>query len=262
MLLEGKVAIVTGAASGIGAAACSRFCHEGATVIAVDLDVDGMVGSVTALPRTMSLGADISKPDRVDALFDHVLAEFKKIDVVLNTAGVDDVKVKDLIGEHMRSGTPFDITSKITNAQWDRMIGTNLTGAFYLVRASIRAMLPQRSGSIVLVSSLSGVAGTSGSPHYSASKAGILGLMRSVAKEVGDRGIRVNAITPGAVDTPMLRRAPIEQSKYLASTVGNIPLQRIGTPEEVAAVALFLASEDSSYVTGETVNVNGGVLTV
>jgi 3-oxoacyl-[acyl-carrier protein] reductase len=260
--LENKIALVTGGASGIGAGICGRFHHEGATVIVVDRDGEGAAKTSAALPGSSVLELDIASSDAVGRAFDQVLAQFGRIDVVVHSAGVDDPTTKAKVGEHFAAGSPLEITSTLSDAQWDRMIAVNLSGTFYVLRASLRAMLPRQSGSIVLVSSLAGVSGSAGLPHYSASKAGVLGLMQSVAKEVGDRNIRVNAITPGAVDTPMFRRAPGGQEKYASAQVGSIPLRRFGTPGDLAGAALFLASDDAAYVTGETLNVNGGTLAI
>jgi NAD(P)-dependent dehydrogenase (short-subunit alcohol dehydrogenase family) len=262
MQLAGKVALVTGGASGIGAGICERFHHEGATVIVVDRDGEGAAKTAAGLPGSSALELDIASPDAVGCAFDQVLGEFGRIDIVVNAAGVDDIDTKAKVGEHYAAGSPLEITSTLSNAQWDRMIAINLSGTFYVLRASLRAMLPRQSGSIVLISSLAGVSGAAGLPHYSASKAGVLGLMQSVAKEVGDRNVRVNAITPGAVDTPMFRRAPGGQENYASAQLGSIPLRRFGTPADLAAAALFLASDDGAYVTGETLNVNGGTLAI
>jgi 3-oxoacyl-[acyl-carrier protein] reductase len=262
MYLENKVVLVTGGASGIGAGVSERFHDEGATVIIVDRDGEGAEKTSAGLSGSSWLELDIASSSEVGRAFERVLADFGRIDVVVNAAGVDDVDTKAKIAEHYAAKSPFEITSTLTDAQWDRMIAVNLSGTFYVLRASLRAMLPAESGSIVLISSLAGVSGSAGLPHYSASKAGILALMQSAAKEVGDRNIRINAIAPGAVDTPMFRRAPGGQAKYASAAMGSIPLRRFGTPADLAAAALFLASDEAAYITGETLNVNGGTLAI
>jgi 3-oxoacyl-[acyl-carrier protein] reductase len=255
MRLDGKVVIVTGGASGIGASVCDRFSSEGGTVIVVDRDGDGAARKAASLKRATSICLDVSVVEQVDAAVNQVVADFGRLDALIHVAGIDDVDTKRSLAEHFAAGTPLDITSRLTDEQWRRMMSVNLDGTFYFLRAALRVMLAQQSGSIVNVASLAGVTSQAGLPHYSAAKAGVLGLTRAVAKEVADRGVRVNAIAPGAIDTPMLGRSP-------AALVSAIPMKRLGLPEEIASIALFLATDESAYITGETINVNGGMLTV
>jgi 3-oxoacyl-[acyl-carrier protein] reductase len=255
MRLEGRIAVVTGGGSGIGASVCGLFAAEGATVVVLDRNQAGALATAAALPRASAMCVDVADPDQVDAAISQVVTGHGRIDVLANVAGIDDVAVKRQLAEHFRDGTPLDITARLSNEQWRRMMSVNLDGVFYTMRAALPVMLARGSGSIVNVSSVGGISGGAGMAHYSAAKAGVLGLTRSVAKEVADRGVRVNAIAPGTVDTPMLARSP-------AGIGGAVPMRRTASPAEIAAVALFLASDDSSYVTGETVSVNGGMLTV
>ncbi len=197
----------------------------------------------------------MSPTGEVNSAVGNIVNDYGRLDILANVAGTDDRESKRAIGEHLAAGTPLDITSKLTDDQWRRMMSVNIDGVFYLMRAALQVMLVQESGSIINVASLAGVIGQAGLPHYSASKAAVLALTRSVAKEVADRGVRVNAIAPGAIQTPMFGRSP-------AGLASTIPMKRIGGPEEIASVATFLASSESSYVTGETINVNGGMLTV
>jgi NAD(P)-dependent dehydrogenase (short-subunit alcohol dehydrogenase family) len=255
VLLDGKIAIVTGGASGIGASVCTRYCAEGATVIVVDRNGDAAEKHASTLSRAQFMTVDVAVVSEVDEAVERVVGEHGRLDVVANVAGIDDRQTKAAIGEHLAAGTPLDITSKLTDDQWRRMMSVNLDGVFHFVRAALRVMLAQQAGSIINVSSLAGVAGQAGLPHYSAAKAGVLAFTRAVSKEVADRGVRVNAIAPGAIQTPMFGRSP-------AGLASSIPMKRIGQPDEVASVAAFLASDDSSYITGETINVNGGILTL
>jgi 3-oxoacyl-[acyl-carrier protein] reductase len=250
MELAGRVAVVTGGASGIGADICRRFAAAGAVVVAVDRDATSMQTSA----GTSTLRVDVSKSDEVDGAITSVIEKYGKIDVLAHVAGVDDAKTKADIAGHLARGTPLDITASLTSEQWHRMTSINLDGTFYCIRAALRAMLPRRSGSIIAMSSVAGLTGVAGLPHYSASKAGVIGLVRAVAKEVADRGVRVNAIAPGAIATPMTDRSPSGMNTAA-------PLGRMGSVGEVSAVALFLAGDASAYVTGEVVNVSGGLVT-
>ncbi|WP_327241874.1 SDR family oxidoreductase [Streptomyces sp. NBC_01320] len=255
MRLEGKVAIVTGGASGIGAGICRRLSAEGASVAVLDRDLAGARAYAEGLARAIAVGVDISSVQEVDRAFQQVTLDLGPVDCVVNSAAIDDPAAKRLIGEQLSQGKPIDITRHLTDEQWRRLSSVNLEGTFNVVRAALREMLPRESGSIVTIASSAGVVGQPGLAHYSAAKAGVLGLTRAVAKEVAGRGVRVNAIAPGAIDTPMLSRAP-------ASMVNAIPMGRLGRPDEIAGAALFLVSDDSSYITGETLNVNGGMVTV
>jgi 3-oxoacyl-[acyl-carrier protein] reductase len=255
MRLDGRIAIVTGGGSGIGASVCELFAVEGATVIVLDRDQEAAGARAKSLRGATAMCVDVADPDQVGTAICQVAADHRRIDVLANVAGIDDLAVKQQLAEHFRAGTPLDITAHLSNEQWRRMMSVNLDGVFYTMRAALPVMLAQGSGSIVNVSSVGGISGSAGMAHYSASKAGVLGLTRSIAKEVADRGVRVNAIAPGPVDTPMFGRSP-------AGFGGVVPMRRTASPAEIAAVALFLASDESSYVTGETVSVNGGMLTI
>lgn len=254
MSMQGTVALVTGGGSGIGAAIAERFGSEGATVVVVDRDGDAAAGVASALPSAWSLAVDVTDSAAVDAAFDAVLARNERLDVVVNSAGVDDPPVKAAIAASVAAGRPIDVTASLTDEQWRRTMSVNVDGVFFCVRGALRVMLPQGSGSIVNIASAAGVNPVPGLPHYSASKAAVIALTRSVAKEVAGRGVRVNAIAPGAVDTPMARRTP-------AGVGPALPLGRPARPDEIAAAAVFLATEQSSYVTGECLNVNGGTVT-
>jgi NAD(P)-dependent dehydrogenase (short-subunit alcohol dehydrogenase family) len=257
MELTGRVAVVTGGASGIGADICRRFAAAGAVVVAVDrVAVDHGAGDHAAGDHAaggLTLQVDVSRSEEVDAAMASVVEHHGRIDVLAHVAGVDDARTKADIAGHLERGTPLDITASLTDEQWHRMTSINLDGTFYCIRAALRTMLPRRSGSIIAMSSVAGLSGVAGLPHYSASKAGVIGLVRAVAKEVADRGVRVNAIAPGAIATPMTERSPAGMSSAA-------PIGRMGRVDEVSSAALFLAGDGSSYVTGEVVNVSGGLV--
>lgn len=252
--LDGRVALVTGGGSGIGAAVCRRLAAAGATVVVADLDAEAARAVAAACSGAAAVALDVTDSDAVDAVFATAAARSGRLDIVVNSAGVDDPPVKAAIARSVAAGEPIDVTSTMTDAQWRRTMSVNLDGVFFCVRAALRAMLPQGSGSIVSIASAAGVNPVPGLPHYSASKAAVIALTRSVAKEVAGRGVRINAVAPGAVDTPMAARTP--------SGVGPVlPLGRPASADEIAAAVLFLATDESSYVTGETLNVNGGTVT-
>ncbi|WP_432841527.1 SDR family NAD(P)-dependent oxidoreductase [Dactylosporangium sp. CA-092794] len=255
MRLSGKTAVVTGGASGIGASVCQVLAAEGARVAVVDRDADGTRRIAAGIPGALALPADVADSRQVDDTVAAVVAQAGGLDILVNAAGVDDTDAKARLAEHFSTGAPLDVTAQLTDEQWRRMMSINLDGVFYCMRAALRIMLPRQAGSIVNISSVGGVVGGLGMPHYSSAKAGVLGLTRSVAKEVADRGIRVNAIAPGTVRTPMFARSP-------KGIGGPVPMRRTAEPGEIATAVLFLVSDDASYITGETLNVNGGMVTV
>ena len=246
-LLEGKTALITGAARGIGKAIAMKFASEGANVAFTDLTIDE-VGMATE-HEISSLGvkckgyasnaADFEDSHKV---VDEVLKDFGRIDILINNAGI----------------TKDGLIMRMSEQQWDAVINVNLKSAFNFIHAITPIMMRQRSGSIVNMSSVVGVSGNAGQANYSASKAGMIGLAKSTAKELGSRGIRVNAIAPGFIITEMTGQLSEEVRNEWAK---QIPLRRGGTPEDVANVALFLASDISSYVSGQVINVCGGMNT-
>ena len=253
MSLAGKVAIVTGAGSGIGAAVCEVFDREGATLVAADIDGEAATRQAKQLTSASAATLDVSDVSAVDRLVAATAENFGRIDVLAHVAGIDDVESKARLAECQAQGLPPDVTATLRDDQWHRMLSVNLTAPFYLTRAALRVMVPQGHGSIVHVSSIAGLYGHPGLPHYSAAKAGLLGFIRSVAKEVRDHGVRVNAVAPGGVDTPMFARTRKEGIR-----VPSLPMGRPAAAHEVAETILFLASDASSYVTGETITVDGG----
>lgn len=237
MKLAGKVAIVTGGAKGIGMEIAKAFALEGAKVIAADM------GEMTyEQTNVFYKKLNVTDSNGCKVFFDEVLAEFGHIDILVNNAGI----------------TKDSMTRKMTDEQWDAVINVNLKGVFNLTRHVGPQMENQGAGSIINISSVVGVFGNIGQANYAASKAGILGLTMTWAKEFARKGaaVRCNAIAPGYVMTDILKTVPED---LLQSFAKLTMLGRLGQPEEIAKVALFLASDDASYITGQTINVNGGM---
>jgi len=246
-LLEGKTAIVTGASRGIGKAIAIKFAQEGCNIAFTDLFEDeNMKATEKELNeigvKAKGYASDASNFSDTDRVVNEIVNEFGRVDVLVNNAGI----------------TKDTLLMRMTEDQWDAVINVNLKSVFNFTKAAQRTMLKQRSGSIINLSSVVGVSGNAGQSNYSASKAGIIGFTKSVARELGSRGIRANAIAPGFIITEMTGKIPEEARKAWEA---SIPLKRGGTPEEVAGVATFLASELSSYVSGQVITVCGAMNT-
>ncbi|HOK52278.1 MAG TPA: 3-oxoacyl-[acyl-carrier-protein] reductase [Bacteroidales bacterium] len=246
-LLEGKVAIITGGARGIGKAIALRFASEGANVAITDLIYDDNVKAFEAELNAMGIKAkayasNAALFDETQRTVEQIVADFGGVDILVNNAGI----------------TRDTLLLRMTEEQWDTVISVNLKSAFNFTKAVLNPMLRRKGGSIINMSSVVGVSGNAGQANYSASKAGLIGLTKSVAKELGSRNIRCNAIAPGFIITDMTAKLPEEQRN---AWLQNIPLRRGGTPEDVANVALFLASDLASYVSGQVINVCGGMNT-
>ena len=236
MRLENKVAIVTGGAAGIGASMCKIFASEGAKVIAVD-----MVGSLGYEAENVEFyKLNVTDSLGCKALCDYAIDKYGKIDILVNNAGI----------------TKDGLMIRMNEQQWDDVLTTNLKSSFNFIHACTPIMAKQRGGSIINMSSVVGVNGNAGQCNYSASKAGLIGLSKSIAKEMGPRGIRSNCIAPGFIITDMTNSLPENVREEWAK---QIPLRRGGTPEDVANVALFLASDLSSYVSGQVINCCGAM---
>jgi 3-oxoacyl-[acyl-carrier protein] reductase len=253
MKLKGRVAWVTGGGSGLGRAISARFASEGARVAVHDVRPETAEETAAALPGSghIALAGDVSDSARVAAIGAEIAAKLGRIDVLVNNAGVDRTP-GDAMDQLFKTGS---LTPHMSDAGWTRMLEIHLNGAFFCAREAVKAMLAQGAGAIVNMSSIAGLAGM-GPIHYATAKAGLLGFTRALAREVGARGIRVNAICPGAIDTPMTANVP---APILKGMVSSVPLGRMGTPDEIAAAALFLASDESSYVTGQWLSPNGGI---
>jgi len=238
-----KVALVTGAASGIGAATAKRFASEGAAVACIDVKEDGLLKVVEEIKsaggRTIHAVCDVSKKADVDAAFAKTLAELGGLHFVINNAGI----------------TKDRTARKLTEEAWDAVIDVNLKGTFLVCQAAINAMAGKTAGRIVNTASVA-IRGNPGQPNYSASKAGIVGLTRTLALELAKDHINVNCVAPGATDTAMFAAVPQEIKDAIVNT---IPLKRMATPADIAGVHAFLCSDDAAYVTGQLLYVDGGV---
>jgi len=274
MKLEGRTALITGAGSGIGRAISLLFASEGARVMVNDVNREAAEATLEAMSaareRACALQADVSDSAAVRRIFAEVAQRFGALDILVNNAGIgetgsrrDEINRK---GEaqlrELMSGSKiqshWDVTPSLTDEEWQQMIGVHLGGTFFCTREALKLMSAQNRGSIINMSSVAGLHGIPVASHYGAAKGGILGFTRSVALEMASRNIRVNAICPGWVDTPMTQNfTPLLRMSLTA----RVPMARFGRPEEIAATALFLASDDSSYFTGQWLSPNGGLFT-
>ncbi|MCL6518832.1 MAG: 3-oxoacyl-[acyl-carrier-protein] reductase [Armatimonadetes bacterium] len=248
MKLEGKVAIVTGAGregKGIGRSIALALAREGADIVIADYVAEAAEAVAEEVRsfgrRAVAVRANVANPADAEAIVQKALDEFGKIDILVNNAGI----------------TRDALMIKMSEEDWDLVINTNLKGTFNCTKAVIRPMLKQRSGKIVNVASVMGIIGNIGQANYSASKAGIIGLTKTTARELGSRGINVNAVAPGFIQTAMTDELPEDIRENISK---QIPLQRLGTPDDVAGLIVFLCSEDSSYITGQVINVDGGMV--
>ena len=246
-LLEGKTAIVTGAARGIGKAIALKLASEGANIAFTDLNIDDNAKAtekeIAAYGvKVKGYASNAANFEETHTVVNDIVNDFGRIDILVNNAGI----------------TKDGLMMRMSEAQWDAVINVNLKSAFNFIHACTPIMMKQKSGSIINMSSVVGVSGNAGQANYSASKAGMIGLAKSVAKELGSRGVRANAIAPGFIETEMTDVLPEE---VRTGWYEKIPLKRGGTPEEVANVTLFLASDLSAYVSGQVINVCGGMNT-
>jgi 3-oxoacyl-[acyl-carrier protein] reductase len=246
-LLKGKVALITGAARGIGRAVALAMAGEGANVAFTDLTIDDNAlkteQEINALGvRGKAYASNAANFEEAHTVVDQVVKDFGRIDILVNNAGI----------------TKDGLMMRMSEGQWDAVLAVNLKSAFNYIHAVTPVMVRQRSGSIINMSSVVGVSGNAGQANYSASKAGMIGLAKSIAQELGPRGIRANAIAPGFIITEMTNQLSDEVKESWAK---RIPLRRGGTPEEVAKVAVFLASDLSSYVSGQVIPVCGAMNT-
>jgi NAD(P)-dependent dehydrogenase (short-subunit alcohol dehydrogenase family) len=243
MRLEGRVALVTGAGGGIGAATARRFAREGATVVVNDVDMELARPVVTELQkegaRALSIAADVTARTDVEAMVDHVVGEFGRLDVLVNNAGVN----RDAMSH------------KMTEEQWDQVLAVNLKGTFLCAQAVLAGMRERGWGRVINTSSVASL-GNIGQANYAASKAGVIGLTRTLALEYAKYGITVNCVAPGPVMTRMLAGVP---EAIREKIVAKVPVGRIARPEEIAAVHAFLASEDAAFITGQVLFVDGGM---
>jgi len=274
MRLEGRIALVTGAGSGIGRAAAILFANEGARVIVNDVKREAAEATVGAMGAARECGfahrADVSDSAAVRAMFAEVQERFGGLDILMNNAGIGETGNRHDYVNHTAEAqmrelkatgkiqSHWDVTSALTDDEWHQMINVHLSGTFFCTREALKLMARKNHGSIINMSSVAALNGIPIASHYGAAKGGILSFTRSVALEVASRNIRVNAICPGWIDTPMTQNfTPLLKMSLIA----RVPMLRWGQPEEVAATALFLASDDSAYYTGQWLSPNGGLFT-
>ena len=241
-----RVVVVTGGSKGIGRAVCLRFAREGARILFVHYDPDEVyVNETLDLLNGMGVEVhaeklDVSSFEIVEAFFAKAVKQFERVDVLVNNAGITED------GFLMRMSAP----------QWDRVLAVNLTGVFNCTRAAIKSMVKERKGKVINISSVVGQIGNIGQSNYAAAKAGILGLTKSVARELASRGIAVNAVAPGFINTEMTKNLP---EKVKESFLAQIPMGRMGEPEEVAETVYWLASDSATYITGQVIHISGGL---
>ncbi|CAG0967786.1 3-oxoacyl-[acyl-carrier-protein] reductase [Geobacter sp.] len=244
MSLAGKVAIITGASRGIGRAIALRLAQDGADLVVTATTLEtarNTASEIEALGRrALALAVDVADPASVDALFAAVVETFGKVDILVNNAGI----------------TKDGLLLRMKDADWDAVIDVNLKGAFNCVREAAKLMAKARSGRIVNISSVVGEMGNAGQINYCASKAGMIGLTKSAARELAKRGITVNAVTPGFIETDM---TAVLSEKVREGLLQQIPMERLGTPDDVANAVLFLVSPMGDYITGHVLSVNGGM---
>ena len=243
-LLDKKVAVVTGAGRGIGESIAQLFAAEGANVAICDVALDGAQKVATELSKlgikAAAYAVNVTDGKQVDAVCQQIVADFGRVDILVNNAGI----------------TRDGLLMKMSEQDWDLVLGVNLKGAFLFTKSLLPPMMKQRSGAIVNIASIVGVFGNAGQANYSASKAGLIGLTKTTAKEYAKRGIRANAVAPGFIQTAMTDKLTAEQIKAMTDYIG---LARLGQPADVAKAVLYLASDLASYVTGQVIGVDGGL---
>ncbi len=245
LALEGKLALITGGARGIGRDVAMLFANEGANIAICDVNLEEAQKTAKEIEglgrQSIAFKADVTNSSQVQDMTDKILDKFNKIDILINNAGI----------------TKDNLLLRMSEEDWDKVIAVNLKGTFVCTKTVSKVMLKQRFGKIVNLASIIGIMGNAGQANYAASKAGIIGLTKSVAKELASRNICVNAIAPGFIMTDMTAKLPEEVQKKMLSV---IPLARFGEAKDVANLALFLSSESSSYITGQVIQVDGGML--
>jgi len=244
MLLENEIAFITGASRGIGQAIAIELATQGATVIGTATSEKGAAAITAYLQQQnakgMGMMLDVTAQASVEKVVTDIEAQFGTVSILVNNAGI----------------TRDNLLIRMKEEEWDAIMQTNLTSLFRVTKACLRAMMKARRGRIISIASVVGVSGNAGQANYAAAKAGVIGFTKSLAREVGSRGITANVVAPGFIDTDMTRELPEAQKQAL---LNQIPLNRLGKPEEIAHAVAFLASPGAAYITGETLHVNGGM---
>jgi len=245
MRLKDKVALITGGARGIGKSIALAFAKEGADIVVADVNIEEAQKTALEIEglgrRSLALVMNVTEYTSVEEALNKILDKFAKVDILVNNAGI----------------TKDNLLLRMSQLEWDAVINVNLKGTFNCMKAVSRPMIKQRYGKIVNIASIIGLIGNPGQANYSASKAGIIALTKTAAKELASRNINVNAVAPGFIQTEMTAKLPEELKKKMMEA---IPSAKFGTPDDVANACLFLASEDSSYITGQTIVVDGGMV--
>ncbi|MFA4989464.1 MAG: 3-oxoacyl-[acyl-carrier-protein] reductase [Candidatus Omnitrophota bacterium] len=245
MKLQNKVALITGGARGIGQAIAMTFAREGADIVVADVNLEvaqKTASEIEALGvRALALEMDVTDYAKVEPGVNKILDKFGKVDILVNNAGI----------------TKDNLILRMSQGEWDAVINVNLKGTFNCIKAVSRPMIKQRSGKIVSIASIIGLMGNAGQANYAASKAGIIALTKTVAKELASRNINANAVAPGFIQTEMTAKLSEEVK---AKMLEAIPLAKLGTPQDVANVCLFLASEEANYITGQVITIDGGMV--
>jgi 3-oxoacyl-[acyl-carrier protein] reductase len=244
MALNGKVAVVTGAAQGIGKTITVLLAEKGASLVLCDINLEAAEETAREIEerggKCLVLKSDVSNFQDAEKIIKQAVERFGSIDILINNAGI----------------TKDNVLLRMKEEQWDQVMAVNLKGTFNFTKASIKVMLRKRSGRIVNIASITGMMGNAGQANYSASKAGVIGFTKAVAREYADRGITVNAVAPGFIATAMTDAIPEKEKEEL---IKQIPMKKLGTPEDVANAVYFLASDEARYITGHVIGVNGGL---
>ena len=244
MSMQGQVVLVTGASRGIGRAIAENFLALGATVLGTATSESGAAAISEYLGESgKGFVLNVTENESIEALFEAIKKDFGSVDVLVNNAGI----------------TRDNLLMRMKDDEWEDIIGTNLTPIFKLSKAALRPMMKKRVGRIINIGSVVGTMGNAGQANYAAAKAGVIGFTKSLAREVASRGITVNTVAPGFIETDMTKALNEEQR---AATLANVPAGRLGDPKEIAATVVFLASEGAAYINGETIHVNGGMYMV
>ena len=242
--LEGKVALVTGGAQGIGRAIALLFARQGAKVAISDINLEKAKETCREVEslggQSLAVGGSVADAPAAEAMVQQAVERFGRVDILVNNAGI----------------TRDGVLLRMKEEDWDSVMAVNLKGAFHCTKAALRVFLKQKGGKIISIASVTGEMGNAGQSNYAASKAGLIGFTKSVAREYASRNIQVNAVAPGFIDTVMSQAIPQKDREFL---VKQIPMERLGAPEDVAEAVLFLASPAADYITGQVINVNGGM---